>query len=59
MNPPRIDKPETGFPARVPAQTPVYESSQLFGAGREILIRHAGELYRLRITRLNKLILTK
>lgn len=37
----------------------VHESSQLFGAGREVIIRHAGELYRLRVTRQNKLILTK
>ncbi|MEG1971435.1 MAG: hemin uptake protein HemP [Burkholderiaceae bacterium] len=34
-------------------------SQQLFRGRREVVIRHAGEDYRLRITRLNKLILTK
>lgn len=41
------------------AQTMVYDSSQLFEAGKEILIHHAGQLYRLSMTRHNKLILTK
>ena len=31
----------------------------LFGGAKEILIRHLGENYRLRITRHDKLILTK
>lgn len=34
-------------------------SSELFGDQREIVILHAGELYRLRITSNNKLIMTK
>jgi hemin uptake protein HemP len=34
-------------------------SEQLIGPGREVLIRHAGCDYRLRITRQGKLILTK
>lgn len=34
-------------------------SAELFGDHREIVILHAGELYRLRITGNNKLILTK
>jgi len=34
-------------------------STDLFRGGREIVIRHAGEEYRLRITRTGKLILTK
>ncbi len=34
-------------------------SAELFGEFREIIIHHAGELYRLRITANNKLILTK
>lgn len=33
-------------------------SSELFGSGREIVIEHAGRLYRLRITQNGKLILT-
>ncbi len=34
-------------------------SRSLFQGMREILIEHAGEVYRLRITRNDKLILTK
>ena len=47
-----------------PAQTaglrvPVVDVRDLVGDGREALIRHNGEYYRLRITRAGKLILTK
>lgn len=35
------------------------ESRDLFVATREITIGHEGEVYRLRLTALNKLILTK
>ncbi|MBU0726352.1 MAG: hemin uptake protein HemP [Alphaproteobacteria bacterium] len=35
------------------------QSGELFRAGREILIQHADEYYRLRLTRKGKLILTK
>jgi len=41
------------------ASTGVVESSRLFQGGQEVVIRHAGTDYRLRITRQNKLILTK
>ena len=42
-----------------PAQPqPVVESEVLLGDRQELLIRHAGRLYRLRRTRLGKLILT-
>jgi hemin uptake protein HemP len=43
------------------SQTPagVVESSRLFQGVQEVVIRHAGTDYRLRITRQNKLILTK
>jgi hemin uptake protein HemP len=34
-------------------------STDLFRGGREVVIRHAGEEYHLRITRTGKLILTK
>ncbi len=37
----------------------VLNSRQLFSAADEILIEHAGFIYRLRITQANKLILTK
>ena len=40
-------------------QRKVYESRHLLGEDKEIFIRHAGEIYRLRMTRQNKLILTK
>ena len=42
-----------------PEPAAVVRSEQLFGARREIVIRHGHEAYRLRITRANKLILTK
>ncbi|HOX71855.1 hemin uptake protein HemP [Dokdonella sp.] len=35
------------------------DSADLLRGGRELLIAHAGEEYRLRLTRNNKLILTK
>jgi len=33
--------------------------AQLSGGAREVLIEHAGQVYRLRLTAQNKLILTK
>lgn len=36
-----------------------FVSGDLFGDAQEILIEHAGQEYRLRITRQGKLILTK
>lgn len=42
----------------VPAP-PLVASSALFGGGRQLRIAHAGQVYLLRITRENKLILTK
>jgi hemin uptake protein HemP len=35
------------------------ESRELFSAGREITIAHGDDIYRLRLTSQNKLILTK
>ena len=35
------------------------DSRQLLGGGRELVIDHAGQEYRLRLTRNQKLILTK
>ncbi|MEW5756274.1 MAG: hemin uptake protein HemP [Pseudomonadota bacterium] len=57
MNVPQNRK--SGVAPAASAPLPQYESNLLFGAGKEIVIRHAGELYRLRVTRQNKLILTK
>ena len=50
--------PPCNAPARQPA-TGVFDSSMLLHGQREILIRHGDELYRLRHTRNDKLILTK
>lgn len=38
---------------------PMLHSNNLFALGREVRIMHAGEEYRLRLTRNNRLILTK
>ena len=46
-------------PQRPPANVPQFDSHALFGAARELLIRHDGALYHLRLTRAGKLILTK
>lgn len=37
----------------------VLESRALFGEAREVIIRHGSETYRLKLTRHDKLILTK
>jgi hemin uptake protein HemP len=43
-----------------PPQLPdTLDTRDLFGAARELMIHHEGALYRLRITRNQKLILTK
>ena len=55
----RVDKRELAVLPPVNGQPAVYDSRQLFATGKEVLIRHAGEIYRLRVTRQNKLILTK
>ena len=41
------------------SKTPLIPARQLFGAHREIAIEYRGTTYRLRITRNDKLILTK
>ncbi len=41
------------------APMPVFDSAGLLQGGREIMIRHGSECYRLRHTRNDKLILTK
>lgn len=43
-----------------PSSDPLtYDSGDLFQGAKEILIKHNGEQYRLRITKSDKLILTK
>jgi hemin uptake protein HemP len=55
-----LDPHAHGAPPRsaVPA-LPRVSSCELLGRNRELEIEHAGALYRLRLTSLNKLILTK
>ena len=50
--------PQTKDLAPSSASTPVLDSAALFQGGAEIVIRHGGRDYRLRRTRLDKLILT-
>lgn len=56
---------QTKTPQQIPATsqsnpaTQRISSRELFNGGNELLIEHAGHKYRLRITRQNKLILTK
>jgi hemin uptake protein HemP len=50
---------ETGDDARTTSAARRVASTTLFGDEREIVIVHRGQEYRLRITRADKLILTK
>jgi hemin uptake protein HemP len=55
-------RPSRSEPAPSPAAAASYpsiESNALLRGTREVLIRHGGEVYRLRHTRNDKLILTK
>jgi hemin uptake protein HemP len=58
---PRFSSSGRAFPSAVPpTQAPVpLAAATLFAGCKEVVITHAGELYRLRLTRQNKLILTK
>jgi len=49
---PRPEEPERGEP-------PTVTSEELLAGGRQLIIQHGGERYRLMVTRSNKLILTK
>lgn len=40
-------------------QQRVLDTASLFGGGREVILTHRGEQYRLRLTQSGKLILTK
>ncbi|BBL34365.1 hypothetical protein Nstercoris_00596 [Nitrosomonas stercoris] len=52
--------PDNGlFPHFEPLTIKLLSSEDLFGNSNEILIQHRNEQYRLRLTRNNKLILTK
>ncbi len=57
-HPPGSATPVTGQ-APAAAEAPCWSSSQLLGGQREAHISHEGTTYRLRLTSLGKLILTK
>lgn len=65
MSDPPIDRDREGAgsegnqTAGAPETPPEVSTGELMGRGRELLIRHGDELYRLRITRNGKLILQK
>lgn len=44
---------------RLGTAIPVVDSRDLLKGGNELVIRHAGDTYRLRLTRQNRLILNK
>jgi hemin uptake protein HemP len=57
--------PTCAAPAPLPSRSdpsqapPTFSSGRLFGGAQVVFIEHAGQRYTLRITRENKLILTK
>lgn len=57
MSPPL--KPAVAAQPAAGLATPLWLSDALFQGRQEIVIRHDGQDYRLRITRMNKMILTK
>jgi hemin uptake protein HemP len=54
-----MDTETRGKTQNPPAERKVLRSEELFGASREITIRHNGQEYRLQVTRNGKLILIK
>lgn len=54
-----VDDSRIGGPAAPAAsRTPRFKSEDLFQQQREVEIDHQGRIYRLRLTQMNKLILT-
>jgi hemin uptake protein HemP len=51
-------RPAASAAAHVTAPVKRISSAGLMDGGREVEIEHAGRIYRLRVTQLNKLILT-
>lgn len=51
--------PSSGHERRIRVIENRMDSRELFVATREIMIAHGGDMYRLRLTAQNKLILTK
>ncbi|MFY3742596.1 hemin uptake protein HemP [Anaeromyxobacter sp. Red801] len=56
---PPAGAPGGGAAARAPAGARRTSTAALLGDARELVIEHAGEVYRLRLTSKGKLILTK
>lgn len=54
-----LNRPESPAPAATCAAPARFDGEHLFAGRREVIIVHRGEEYRLRITRQEKLILTK
>jgi hemin uptake protein HemP len=50
---------ESAADAAPPPEPPRFESQELFQGSRVVVITHAGETYRLLVTRNNRLILQK
>jgi hemin uptake protein HemP len=53
------EKPTSGSKPQRQLPTKVIDVKDLMGRAREVQLYHAGGLYRLRLTKANKLILTK
>ena len=53
------ERPIGTFTAAPPAAKPRLQIAAILRGAREIIIEHAGEEYRLRVTKNGKLILTK
>ncbi|MFM2043511.1 MAG: hypothetical protein RLY86_2087 [Pseudomonadota bacterium] len=56
---PQQSLPDPAVPDPARPELPKIDSRELLGGGRELVIVHAGQEYRLRRTSQNKLILTK
>ncbi len=56
---PSASAPPAAAPAAGLLPTVAFDSRELMRGGREVLINHAGQVYRLRHTRSDKLILVK
>jgi hemin uptake protein HemP len=54
-----LDKPAAELSRNVVMRGNRFDSRDIFETGREIIIAHGEETYRLRLTAQNKLILTK
>ena len=57
--PPRSTRPNEAGGETADLAAPAVDSVTLMGGRRELIIRHGVDMYRLRVTASNKLILTK